>query len=95
MAVQLKFNSMEDFEPANVVRQVEPLRRLLETRNKLRDLLTKVDLSPDLENVLEDILENTDKLKQLSSELGLKAAPAGEEASGQSPPEGPNEEGNS
>ena len=48
MAVQLKFNSMEDFEPANVARQVEPLRKLLETRDKLRDLLTKVDRSDDL-----------------------------------------------
>jgi type VI secretion system protein ImpB len=40
MAVQLKFKSMEDFEPANVARQVEPLRKLLETREKLRDLLS-------------------------------------------------------
>ncbi|MFI4986529.1 MAG: type VI secretion system contractile sheath small subunit, partial [Alphaproteobacteria bacterium] len=34
MAVSLKFNSMDDFEPARVVDQVEPLRKLLETRNK-------------------------------------------------------------
>src|SRR5512140_2939773 len=27
MAVQLKFNSIEDFEPANVVRQVAPLKK--------------------------------------------------------------------
>src|SRR5262245_22951615 len=45
MAVQLKFNSIEDFEPAKVVDQVEPLKKLLETRNKLRDLLTNVDRS--------------------------------------------------
>ena len=37
MSVQLKFNSIEDFEPAEVARQVEPLRKLLETRDKLRD----------------------------------------------------------
>ncbi len=73
MAVQLKFNSMEDFEPARVVKQVEPLRKLLETRDKLRDLLTKVDRSEDLESVLEDVLENTDRLKKLSEELGVKA----------------------
>src|SRR5881227_3922627 len=42
LPVQLKFNSMEDFEPASIVNQVEPLRKLLETRNKLRDMLTKV-----------------------------------------------------
>ena len=71
MAVQLKFNSMEDFEPANVAKQIEPLRKLLETRDKLRDLLTKVDRSDDLENVLERVLQNTDELKKLSAELGL------------------------
>lgn len=74
MAVQLKFNSMEDFEPANVARQVEPLRKLLETRDKLRDLLTKVDRSDDLESVLERVLQNADELKRLSSELGIGAA---------------------
>jgi type VI secretion system protein ImpB len=73
MAVQLKFNSMDDFEPANVARQVEPLRKLLDTRDKLRDLLTKIDRSEDLENVLEQVLVNTEQLKQLSADLGVKA----------------------
>ena len=72
MGVQLQFNSMDDFEPANVARQVEPLRKLLETRDKLRDLLTKIDRSQDLENVLEQVLENTDKLKELSADLGVQ-----------------------
>jgi type VI secretion system protein ImpB len=71
MAVQLKFDSMEDFEPANVAKQVEPLRKLLETRDKLRDLLTKVDRSEDLENVLEGVLKNTEDLKKMASDLGV------------------------
>ena len=71
LAVQLEFNSINDFEPANVVAQVEPLRKLLETRNKLRDLMTKVDVSEDLENVLEQVLENTDQLEKFRNELGL------------------------
>jgi len=71
MAVQLKFDSMEDFEPSNVAKQVEPLRKLLETRDKLRDLLTKVDRSDDLEAMLERVLQNTDELKKLSAELGI------------------------
>jgi len=77
MAVQLQFDSMDDFEPTNVAKQVEPLRKLLETRDKLRDLLTKVDRSEDLENVLEQVLKNTEELKKLSSELGVEA-PSGE-----------------
>jgi type VI secretion system protein ImpB len=71
MSVQLKFNSMEDFDPTNVVKQVEPLRKLMETRDRLRDLLTKVDRSEDLEQLLEQVLQNTDDLKKLSSELGV------------------------
>src|SRR5215218_10144192 len=51
MPVQLKFNSIEDFEPANVAKQVTPLKNLMETRDKLRDLLGKVDRSEDLEGV--------------------------------------------
>ncbi len=69
MAVQLKFNSIDDFSPARVVDQVEPLKKLLETRDKLRDLLTKIDRSEDLENILEKVLQNTEQLKQLSAEL--------------------------
>jgi type VI secretion system protein ImpB len=79
MAVQLKFDSMEDFDPANVARQVEPLRKLLETRDRLRDLLTKVDRSEDLENVLEQVLKNTDELKKWSSELGAQESAGGEQ----------------
>ncbi len=73
MGVQLKFSSMEDFEPAAVVKQVDPLRKILETRDKLRDLLTKVDRSEDLENVLERVLQNSEELKKLSSDLGTKS----------------------
>jgi len=70
MAVQLKFNSMEDFAPDAVVQQVEPLRQMQETREKLRDLLTKVDRSEDLEGHLERILKNADELKKLQADLG-------------------------
>jgi type VI secretion system protein ImpB len=79
MAVQLKFDSIEDFEPGKVVEQVEPLRKLLETRNKLRDILTKVDRSEDLEALLERVLQNSDELKKLQGELGAGGADAAKE----------------
>jgi type VI secretion system protein ImpB len=78
MPVQLKFNSMDDFEPGNVVKQVEPLRKLLETRDKLRDMLNKVDRSEDLEGLLEKVLQNSDDLKKLQAELGSKGAEGAE-----------------
>jgi type VI secretion system protein ImpB len=72
LGVQLKFSSIEDFEPGRVVQQVEPLRKLLETRDKIRDLLSKVDRSEDLEGILERVLQNSEELKKLGSELGVK-----------------------
>lgn len=70
MSVELSFNSMTDFEPAAIVNQVEPLRQLMETRNKLRDLMTKVDRSEELEALLERVLNNTDDLQKLAADLG-------------------------
>jgi len=46
----------------------------METRNKLRDLMTKVDRSEDLENILEDVLNNTTSLEKLAGELDIKGA---------------------
>jgi len=78
MSVKLEFNSMADFEPARVVEQVEPLKKLLETRDKLRDLLTKVDRSDELESLLEKILQNKGSMGKLSEELGTAGTPDGE-----------------
>jgi type VI secretion system protein ImpB len=71
MAVDLKFNSIEDFEPARIVEQVPALKALMETRNKLRDLMSKVDRSEELENLLEQVLKNEADMKALSSQLGV------------------------
>lgn len=74
LGVELKFNSIEDFEPDQIVQQVEPLRKLVEARQKLADLRSKMDGNEKLENILEDIISNTDKQKQLSDALGLDSA---------------------
>ena len=67
--VTLRFNRLEDFEPAAIVAQVPALKALLDTRNQLRDLLTKADRSAGLEALLERMLRNNDDLKKLASEL--------------------------
>jgi type VI secretion system protein ImpB len=53
MNTELRFNSLQDFEPDNVVQQVEPLRKLVEARQKLRDLLSKTDGNDRLEELLQ------------------------------------------
>jgi type VI secretion system protein ImpB len=72
LPVQLKFNAMSDFDPAQIANQVPALKKLLDTRNQLRDLMTKVDRSTDLENLLERVLQNKEDLNKLSGELGIQ-----------------------
>jgi type VI secretion system protein ImpB len=84
MGVNLKFSSMDDFSPANVVAQVEPLQKLRETRDRLRDLLAKMDSSEDLEEILEKVMKDSSALQKLAGELGIDASAAEPEASGDS-----------
>jgi type VI secretion system protein ImpB len=69
-AVNLDFKALDDFTPEAVVQQVEPLRKLLEARTKLSDLRNKLAGNDKLEDVLSDVLSNTEKLKQLGQEAG-------------------------
>ena len=69
LGVSLKFEKMDDFDPAAIVNQVPALANMLETRNKLRDLLAKADRSDSLEAILEKILQDQRELKQLSEDL--------------------------
>ena len=78
MGVNLDFKNMDSFSPEAIVDQVEPLKQLLEARNKLRDLLSKADRSEELEKVLEDILKNADNVTNISKELGVGEEDQGE-----------------
>lgn len=75
MGVDLKFKSLDDFEPDKVVQQVDPLRKLVEARQRLSDLLSKADGNDKLEKMLNDVLQNAGSQAQLASALGL--APEG------------------
>lgn len=72
LGVEIKFNNIEDFDPDNIVQQVEPLRKLVEARRNLSDLLSKMDGNEKLENMLNDVIANADKQKELSDSLGLE-----------------------
>ena len=76
MAVELKFNALEDFEPDQVVQQIEPLRKMVEARRRLSDLLSKMDGNDRLEELLQDVIKNSGAQQQLSAALGLKTADA-------------------
>ena len=67
-AVQLQFKEMDDFRPESVVRQVAPLNGLLEARTKLADLRNKLAGNDKLEDILSEVLGNTEKLASLKKQ---------------------------
>jgi type VI secretion system protein ImpB len=71
-AVDLSFRSIDDFRPEAVTQQVEPLRKLLEARSKLSDLRNKLAGNDKLEDVLNEVLSNTENLQRLGREAGKK-----------------------
>lgn len=76
MAVQLNFNSMDDFDPSRVVDQVPALKSLLDSRNKLRDLLTTMDQSEDLEALMEQVLSDSAKVAEAAGQMGVEGSSA-------------------
>lgn len=68
--IELKFNSIEDFNPVRVLEQVQPLKRLYEARKRLSELLTKLDGNDDLDRLLQDVVHKTneelEEIKELS-----------------------------
>jgi len=72
LKVDLKFKSLEDFEPEQVARQVKPLRELLDLRTRLADLKGTLQTNEKLDEALLEAVSKTDKLDKLKSELGGK-----------------------
>jgi len=69
IGVELNFRTLEDFSPERVVAQVEPLRKLLEARQKLADLRNKMAGNDKFEELLNEVLQNAEKITQLSKEV--------------------------
>src|SRR5215470_19128015 len=77
IGVELRFSNMEDFEPQNVVEQVEPLRKLIELRRKLSNLRSSLYGNDKLEKMLQQILNDDKELNKLRTEVGLPEPDAG------------------
>jgi type VI secretion system protein ImpB len=79
--VELRFNHIDDFTPEQVVRQVEPLRKLAEKRHELEMLKSKMDGNDKLVSLLEKVLESDELKQQLGKELNLEGT--GESSKGE------------
>ncbi|MBA3813703.1 MAG: type VI secretion system contractile sheath small subunit [Alphaproteobacteria bacterium] len=69
MNVLLSFKSMDDFNPGNIIGQVDPLGEEYQKRVALTDLLSKLDGNDALDAELRNIIEDPDALSQLQKEL--------------------------
>ena len=72
--VELNFESMDDFQPARVAQQITPLRKLLELRNSLANIRSSLVGNEKLDNLLQEIVQNQELLRQAGAEAGVHAA---------------------
>jgi len=68
LKLELNFQAFDDFHPESIVKQVPRLAKLLEARQQLRDLLSKLDGNDELDSLLENIVRNTEELKTVQSQ---------------------------
>jgi type VI secretion system protein ImpB len=79
LAVDLTFNSINDFSPGQIAKNIEPLAKLLEARTQLEDLLSYMDGKHGAQDLLDKVLQDPSLLKALSSARHESAQePAGE-----------------
>src|SRR5947209_6917794 len=71
--VELKFESMDDFQPARVAQQITPLRKLLELRSSLANLRSSLIGNEKLDGLLQDVIQNQELLRQAGAEAGVRA----------------------
>lgn len=72
LAVEMRFNTIDDFEPEQVVEKVEPLKKLLDVRRQLSGLLSKTDGNDRLNDRLQEIISNTELLEKAGKEAGVE-----------------------
>jgi len=72
LKVDLRFKSLEDFEPQEVAKQVKPLKEMLDLRTRLADLRGSLQGNDRLDELLVEAVSNTEKLGKLKSELGKR-----------------------
>lgn len=70
--VELRFESMDDFQPARVAAQITPLRKLLELRRSLANLQSSLIGNEKLGGLLQELIQNEETLRQAGSEAGVR-----------------------
>ncbi|WP_426142418.1 type VI secretion system contractile sheath small subunit [Pseudomonas sp. DWP3-1-2] len=74
LAVDLRINSMKDFNPASLVEKVPEMQKLMELRDALMALKGPLGNAPAFRKAIESVLEDDDSRSRVLSEIGLDAA---------------------
>jgi type VI secretion system protein ImpB len=72
IAVELRYKSLDDFHPEQVAQKIDPVRKLLEARRKLSDLVNKLDGNDRLDELLQSVITSTESLEKLAEEAGVE-----------------------
>jgi type VI secretion system protein ImpB len=70
--VEIRFKSLDDFHPERVAEQISPVKKLIEARKKLSDLLNKLDGNEKLGELLQDVITSTESLQKIGKEVEAK-----------------------
>jgi type VI secretion system protein ImpB len=70
--VELRFESMDDFQPARIAEQISPLRKLLELRNSLANIRSSLIGNEKLDSLLQEVIQNQELLRQAGAEAGVR-----------------------
>ena len=68
LSVDVAFESMDDFSPGAIAAKVEPLRKLMEARNELSNLMTYMDGKTGAENLIAQIIQDPELLSALAAQ---------------------------
>jgi type VI secretion system protein ImpB len=75
IAVDLTFESLDDFSPEAVAKRVGPLKDLLDLRTKLADLRGSLQGNEKLDDILQQTLNDTEAMRKLESEVSPGGQP--------------------
>jgi type VI secretion system protein ImpB len=78
LSVELNFEKLSDFTPDSVVEQVEPLKKLMEVRNQLKDLQSRTEGNDRLEEMLDSVIDNETVREKLKEATGAEVPGEGE-----------------
>jgi type VI secretion system protein ImpB len=76
LAIQVRINSMKDFNPAHLVEQIPELKKLMELRDALVALKGPLGNTPSFRKAIENALADDESRTRVLAELGLGSSAA-------------------